>query len=199
MGNRGGIGSPTAYTMPGSHNVCHFGASSASLQWDVYDCSWNFVSSPVVPIHPTVPGFWLRALFAEPYPSAGDVVLALEENEPNAEGKWVTWFVRIPRASFDGTITPNFLDGVSYPSFTKTSIDSSSMGLTADGIVAYSYATQDYILFSFDDPDTLTTLHAGRIDDEKDSLRTSWSWSGGYSCVYDTRTKILSKVATWWN
>ena len=65
--------------------------------------------------------------------------------------------------------------------------------------MAYSYETQEYMLFTFAAPDKPTTLRVGNLEGDQKDQRTSWSWSGGYSCVYDPRTRTLSKVAQWWN
>ena len=198
VGNRGGVGDRAFQAGPGMANIAQVGTSGKNLNWNSYDCTWNLVSGPFVQIRTAGPDLYLRAVLAEPYPATGDVVLVLEENLSDPS---TSYFVRVPRVDFSGGLDPFFLDLPfdNYPTFTKTNIEPRSLGITEDGIVAYSYETQEYMLFTFAAPDKPTTLRVGNLEGDQKDQRASWSWSGGYSCVYDPRTRTLSKVAQWWN
>jgi len=194
MADAGGFHNPGFPLASPGNNLVNMSAAGSTLSWHNYQSCWMDSTSWSTSITYAAINLELRAVLSEPYPSITDVFLVFAENSTDT-----VHFVRVPRNDFNGTLPAFFMDRPEYPSFAKEEIDTDSIGYTSGGIVAYSYQSQDYILFTFSEPDKLTSLHVGNIDDEKDSQRTSWSWSGGYSCVYDTRTKTLYKVAKWWN
>lgn len=194
MATNGGFYDPGFPLASAGNNLVNLQAVGNQLQWHNYQCCWLDAGGWVQTITAAGTNFNLRAVLTEPYPAMTDVILVLAENDTDT-----LRFVRVPRNDFNGGLPANFMDLPAYPSFAKSQVDSGSIGYTSSGIVAYTYKTQDYILFTFSEPDKLTSLHVGNIDNEKDSQRTAWSWSGGYSCVWDTRTKTLYKVAKWWN
>jgi hypothetical protein len=194
MADAGGFYDPGFPLTTAGNNLVNMNAVGNTLQWHTYQCCWLDVGPGSRTITAASINFELRTVLSEPYPAMTDVILVLSERDSDR-----TRFVRVPRNDFNGALPANFMDLPAYPSFTKEHIHTDTIGYTTSGIVAYSYETQDYTLFTFNEPENLTTLHVGNIDDEKDNQRTAWSWSGGYSCVWDTRTKTLYKVAKWWN
>ena len=82
---------------------------------------------------------------------------------------------------------------------TMENVNGGRLGFTSDGIVAYEYDTQDWTLTPLGSTVASQRLHVGRMDGEGDDVRIGWSYSGGYSCVYTPRTRVLSKVVKWWN
>jgi hypothetical protein len=191
---RGGLSGSGFPVNVAGENIVNLSASGTTLSWDRYQASWCTLGSGSCQITAASVQLEVRGVLCEPYPAMTDVILVLGENSSDT-----THFVRVPRSAFVSGLPDGFMGLPAYPSFTKPHIDTGVLGYTTSGIVAYSYDTQDCILFTFSEPDKLTSLHVGNIDDQKSSQRTSWSWSGGYSCVYDSRTKTLSKVAKWWN
>jgi hypothetical protein len=180
-------------------NVANMGSSGLNLTWDSYDSSWASPVSESKPIRANGRNLWLREVFADPNPAAATVLLAFEENPDSTTGTSTTYFVRVPRKEFDGSLHENFLDRpLDYPSITKVAVDSSNMGYTSDGIVAYQYTSQSWTMFPFDAPNLVQQLYVGNGEDDRANQRTSWSYSGGYACVYDKRSRTLSKVAKWW-
>ncbi len=180
-------------------NVANMDSSGLTLKWDRYDSSWASPVSESKPIRATGRNLWLREVFADPNPAAATVLLAFEENPDSTTGTPTTYFVRVPRHEFDGSLHENFLDRpLDYPSITKVAVDSSNMGYTSDGIVAYHYTSQSWTMFPFDAPNVVQQLYIGNAEDDRANQRASWSYSGGYACVYDKRSRTLSKVAKWW-
>lgn len=197
LGNRGGLNNFQFSTGLSMGNACHFSASGPTLNWDQYDCSWNFQYSYSQQFSTSGRELRLRDVCVQPYPATSAVTLVLEENDVDSS---TSIFVRVPRNQFSGGLLPNFLDDdVSYPRFTRTNISMENLGFTADGIVAYEYETGDWTLTPPGSTVVSQRLHVGRMDGEGGDTRIGWSYSGGYSCVYDPRTRALSKVAKWWN
>jgi hypothetical protein len=181
------------------YNVANMGSSGLNLEWYTYDCSWAWPTFISRRIRPSDRNVWLRDVFADPNPATATVILAFEENKDSTTDTSTTYFVRLPRQEFDGRLLDNFLDdGLRYPSTTKTDLEGSHMGYTTDGIVAYEYKSQSWIMFPFDAPNVVQSMGVGNISDDLENQRVAWSYSGGYACVYDKRSRTLSKVAKWW-
>jgi hypothetical protein len=202
VGIAGGLGGLYSWGFPispsGDH-VANMGSSLLTLTWERYMPCWLAQGPGNCQIRSTGRTLWLRDVFADPNPATTTVILAFEEGKDPAADTTTTYFVRVPRAQFAGSPAPNFLeDRVNYPSTTKTDLESSHMGYTADGIVAYEHSSQSWTMFPFDAPGAVQQLYVGNISDDLENQRVSWSFSGGYSCVYDRRTRTLSKVAKWW-
>jgi hypothetical protein len=181
------------------YNVATMGSSGLNLDWYVYDSGWHSPALESKRIRASDRNVWLRDVFADPNPTTTTVILAFEENKDTTTDTSTTYFVRVPRQEFDGSLHDNFLDdGLHYPSTPKTDLESSHMGYTSDGIVAYEYKSQSWITFPFDAPNVVQSTYVGKIEDDLDNQRVAWSYSGGYACVYDKRSRTLSKVAKWW-
>lgn len=197
MGGLYGWGFPLS---PSGYNLANMDSSGLALNWSGYDCGWTSLGSFSRQIRASARPLWLRAVFADPNPSIATVILALQENEDSMTDTSTTYFVQVPRIEFNGSLPGNFLDDtLNYPSSTKTDLESSHMGYSDDGIVAYDQTSQSWIIFPFDAPNAVQSTRVGDISDDLDDLRIAWSYSGGYSCVYDRRSRTLSKVAKWWN
>jgi len=184
---------------PSGDNVANMDSSGLAFTWDRYTFDWALPVSESKPIRSTGRNLWLRAVFADPNPATANVILAFEENKNSTTDTSTTYFVRVPRSQFNGGLANNFLDdALNYPSTTKTDLESSHMGCTADGIVAYEHSSQSWIIFPFEAPNVVQSMRVGEISDDLDNQRVAWSYSGGYACVYDKRSRTLSKVAKWW-
>lgn len=180
-------------------NIAHIRSPGLTLEWRRYDSDWTSSVSFSKPIRTSGRNLWLRSVFADPNPAATTVILAFQEDGDSATNTSTTYFVRVPRSKFNGTLDDNFLDlPLSYLITTKTDLAGSLMGYTADGIVAYAHSSQSWVMFPFDAPNVVQSMHVGNLEDDLQNQRVSWSYSGGYSCVYDKRTRTLSKVAKWW-
>jgi hypothetical protein len=190
LGGLYGRGLPLA---PGGENVADFSTSGSPtfLDWRQYDCSWGSPMPYSRQIRSSGPNLWLRDVLADPSPSSPNAIFVLEEEGSNA-----TYFVRVLRVTLNGTLPNLFME--IYPSITKSHIDTSHLGFTSDGIVAFEYETQDWTMFPFNAPTSAQRLHTGNIDDALSSQRMSWSYSGGFSAVYDARSRTLTKMANWW-
>jgi len=202
-GPAGGLGGLYSWGFPtttAGDNIVNLGSSGLTLDWRRYNSGWNDLGlSPSCHIRSSGRNLQLRDVFAAPNPMATTVILAFEEDKDPTTETSTTYFVRVPRAQFAGSPANNFLEHqVNYPSITKVDVDSANMGYTSDGIVAYEYSSQSWVMFPFDAPNVVQSLYVGNIEHERDNQRVSWSYSGGYSCVYDRRTRSLSKVAKWW-
>lgn len=203
IGVAGGLGGLYEWGFPmaaAGGNIANVGSSGLTLDWEGYNCSWTSMGSASKSIRASARYIWLRAVFAGPDPATTTAILAFEESDDSATDTSTTFFVRVPKSRFDGTLDDNFLDlPMIYPSTTKTDLEGSHMGYTDDGIVAYDQSSQSWIIFPFDAPNAVQSTRVGDISDDLDDLRIAWSYSGGYSCVYDMRSRTLSKVAKWWN
>lgn len=196
LGGLYGWGFPTAAS---GDNVANMGSSGLTLEWYGYDSCWTSLGSISKQIRATGRNLWLRNVLADPNPATTAVILAFEEDRDPATDTSTTYFVKVPRNRFNGSLPDYFLDdALNYPSTTKTDLESSHMGYTSDGIVAYEYSSQSWIMFPFDAPNVVQSMGVGDISDDLDNQRVSWSYSGGYACVYDKRSRTLSKVAKWW-
>jgi hypothetical protein len=202
VGRAGSLGGLYSWGFPmhaSGDNVANMRSSGLNLDWDRYDHVWLSPAPGSKSIRASTRYLWLREVFADPNPAATTVILAFEENKDTTTDTSTTYFVRVPRQEFDGSLRDNFLDdGLHYPSTPKTDLDGSHMGYTDDGIVAYEYKSQSWIMFPFDAPNVVQSMGVGNISDDLDNQRVAWSYSGGYACVYDKRSRTLSKVAKWW-
>lgn len=196
LGGLYGWGFPTAAS---GDNVANMGSSGLTLDWYGYDSCWTSLGSISKQIRATGRNVWLRNVLADPNPATTAVILAFEEDRDPATDTSTTYFVKVPRNRFNGSLPDYFLDdALNYPRTTKTDLESSHMGCTADGIVAYEHSSQSWIIFPFEAPNVVQSMGVGNISDDLDNQRVAWSYSGGYACVYDRRSRTLSKVATWW-
>lgn len=198
IGNTVSLGSLRDRGIPlavGGENAANFETTGGlTLHWWRYDSFWGSQTEFWRQIRSSTPNLWLRDVLADPSPSSLIAILVLEE-----EGDGATYFVRVPKVMLNGTLPDLFMDDtLFYPSITKPHIDTSHLGFTSDGIVAFEYETQDWTMFPFNAPTSVQRLHAGNIDDALHNQRMSWSYSGGFSAVYDTRSRTLTKVANWW-
>lgn len=199
LGSTASLGSLRDRGIPlaaGGQNVANFETTGGlTLHWWSYDSSWGSQTEYWRQIRTSTPNLWLRDVLADPSPSSLIAILVLEEEDADA-----THFVRVPKLMLNGTLPDYFMDDILvYPSITWAEIDTSHLGFTSEGIVTYEYATGDWIKFPFAAPTSVQRLHAGNIDDALDNQRMSWSYSGGFSAVYDARSRTLTKMANWWN
>lgn len=203
LGNTGGMGGLNSWGFP----VVSFGGNTVNvrstglmLEWDRYLATWASAGPMSCNLRPTASSsLWLQNVLADPDPASTSVILVFSGDKDSASGDSLTHFVKVPRADFGGGMQPNFMDApLLYPTVTKTKVDGWRVGCTVDGIVAYDSQKQDYIKFAFDAPDTVERLHVGNTGDDRDTVKVAWSFSGGYTCAYDPRTRTLSKAANWW-
>jgi hypothetical protein len=198
-GSMGGLYSGGFPTTTGGDNIVELGSTGFFFSWRRYDFSWNDLGTFSRQIRSPSRNLWLRNVFADPNPATTTVILAFEENRDSTTDTSTTYFVRVPRSGFNGSLANNFMDDtLNYPSMSKTELESSHMGFTSDGIVAYDYTSQSWLMFPFDAPNVVQSMYVGNISNELDSQSIAWSYSGGYACVYDKRSRTLSKVAAWW-
>jgi hypothetical protein len=192
-----GWGFPTAAL---GDNVISLGSSGTKLRWDRYNSCWTLQASDEERfIRSNSRNLWLRNVLADSNPATAAVILAFEEDKDPATDTSTTYFVKVLRNRFNGSLPDYFLDdALNYPSTTKTDLESSHMGYTSDGIVAYEHSSQSWIIFPFEAPNVVQSMGVGDISDDLENQRFAWSYSGGYACVYDRRSRTLSKVAKWW-
>ncbi len=180
-------------------NIANMGSSGLTLNWKAFDCSWGSPVQKSWQIRASGRNLWLRDVFVEPDPMATDVILAFEEARDPATDTSTMYFVKVPKNGFAVIPPSDLMDGaLNYKSTTKVDLESSRMGSTRDGIVAYDHSSQSWIIFPFEAPDAGRSVRVGDISDDLDNQRVAWSYSGGYACVYDRRSRTLSKVAAWW-
>jgi hypothetical protein len=110
-------------------------------------------------------------------------------------GGGTDYFVQIPKSPDLETApaTPIFASG--YPTFSKDNLDSGTIAVTEDSIVAFDGSARSWIRFTPSDPDTVTSLYVGRRGSNE---RSAFSFSGGYYCIWDPQTRILTRYEDWW-
>jgi len=145
----------------------------------------------VRPIDSAHPQLWLSGAFTNPEDELGNTSLFVF----GESGTDTDWFVQIPKSP-DLEIAPAapiFSSG--YPTFSKDHLDSGSISVTVDGIVAYDGSARSWIRFTPSNPDTVASLYvANRGSNEK----SAFSFSGGYYCIWDPDRRILTRYEDWW-
>jgi hypothetical protein len=176
-------------------NIINVSSDGFNLQWDQYLSDWCCWSSPPsVRIRVSGNALYLQRVLAEPYDKFTPALLVFEEAKSLGDDPLVSYFVTFPR------MPPpvDFLGQPMYPFFKSKDIESKSIGMTSEGIVAYSYDTGDWMLLEPGTGKVLNSIHIGSWDDDG-RAETTWSYSGGFSVTYDSRSHVLTKAAKWWD
>jgi hypothetical protein len=135
----------------------------------------------------------LDGVFTDPEDELGNVSLfVFGDRSANSS---VEWFVQIPKSpDLEAPPSAPIFSGA-YPIFSKEELDSQSIAVTQDGIVAYQYDTQSWIRFTPSDPDTVTSLYSARSQSHQ---KSAFSFSGGWYGVWDPDTRTLVRYEDWW-
>ena len=171
-------------------------STTNSMSYSAYKQDWTAASIPTLtrtvrPVDPTQPGLWLNGVFTNPEDVLGNTCLFVfgEENSNT------THFVQVPKSpDLDMPPTPAIFSS-GYPTFSKSNLDSGSIAVTTDGIVAYDGSARSWIRFTATNPNGVTSLYVGERNRNE---KTAFSFSGGYYCVWDPVTRVLTRYENWW-
>jgi hypothetical protein len=133
----------------------------------------------------------LDGVFTNPEDELGNAcVFAFADHSAGTE-----WFVQVPKTPDVEQPPAAAIFGGAYPTFSKEDLDSRSIAVTMDGIVAFQYKTQSWIKFTPSDPDTVSSLYIGK---KGSNQLSAFSFSGGYYCIWDPDTRTLVRYEDWW-
>jgi hypothetical protein len=107
------------------------------------------------------------------------------------------YFLQVPKNPdlMNGFPGPALFDNPAYTSFSVPNLAESSVMVTLDGIIAYNQNTQSWVRFTPSAPGTVSSLH---VPTRKYYAPTAFSFSGGYYCVWDPDTEVLTRYEKWW-
>jgi hypothetical protein len=169
-----------------------------TLTYSPFDIGWFPVAPPPVnlpwlvrPLDASHGPLDLDGVFTNPEDELGNTSLfVFGDRNAGAE-----WFVQIPKSpDLEAPPTTPIFSGA-YPTFSKEELDSRSIAVTRDGIVAFQYSTQSWIKFTPAAPQTVTSLYVGRRGSHQQS---AFSFSGGWYCIWDPETRTLVRYEDWW-
>jgi hypothetical protein len=174
-----------------------FGTNSTTntLSYSGYKMDWTPGSIPthtrtIRSLDAAHPQLWLNGVFTNPEDDLGSTALFVF----GEQGSNTSYFVQIPKSDLDTSPTPAIFDS-GYPTFSKSSLDYGSVAVTTGGIVAFDGSTRSWIRFTQSDPNTVTSLYVGERNRNE---KISFSYSGGYYCVWDPVTRSLTRYEDWW-
>jgi len=172
--------------------------STNTLLYDGYLDDWSgftSLSRLVRPIDATHGQLFLDGVFTNPEDDVGlnnASLFAFREKDTDTEH-----FVQIPKSPDleDPSVITGDIFSSGYPTFSKSHLDSGSVAVTADSIVAYDENARAWIRFTPFSPDDVTSLYVGRRGSQE---KSAFSFSGGYYCIWDPDTRTLTRYEDWW-
>jgi len=168
--------------------------STNTLFYDGYTDVWTGptpLSRLVRPLDSAHGPLSLDGVFTNPEDDLGNVSLFVFRES----GANIDYFIQMPKSP-DVDVppaTPIFASG--YPTFSKENLEYGSISVTEDSIVAFDHDTGSWNRFTPSDPDTVRSLHVGRRSSNE---KAAFSFSGGYYCVWDPDTRVLTRYEDWW-
>jgi len=164
--------------------------SSGTMSFRQFANDWGSATSWSHPIGRTC---YLRDVFTDPEDDqVNTALLVFEDPSP---GKF--YFLSVPKDPdmTNGFAGPALFDNPAYSSFTMNNLDSFRLSVVSDGIVAYDHSSQSLIWFTAATASSPVSLH---LPNKSGSLSLAFSFSGGYYCVWDSASRILTRYEKWW-
>ena len=173
----------------------NFSAYNGTLTWDAYESDWSGVAHLSAPIGSS--SVEVEGVYANPEADTVNTAWIAFRQWSSTKAPSTTTFVRVP---MDGGLSTalaggDILTNTAYTSFTVSGVASGSLAMTSDSIVAMDESTKEWIRFTPDAPTNMQRISEGSRDP---SLRTAFSFSGSYYCVWDPRTETLTTYDKWW-
>jgi hypothetical protein len=167
-----------------------------TMTWNAYQDDWSptpptMFSRVIRAVDANHPRLWLSGAFTDPEDERGNASLfVFGESGTNTE-----YFVQVPKSPDLETppATPIFSSG--YPTFTKSNLDSGTIAVTSDSVVAFDGSARSWIRFTLAAPGTVTSLRVARRGSHE---RSAFSFSGGYYCIWDPDTRTVTRYEDWW-
>ncbi len=161
-----------------------------SLSYDQYDAAWVRTSVTKSVGRP----YQLHGVFTDPEDPAGNSALLVF-----GDGSNTTYFVQVPKdpdlSVSGGWPSTALFDTQTFVSFARSDLDTGSIAVTKTGIVAYDHRSQGWVRFLPTSPETVIGLPAANRSGE---LRSAFSYAGGYFCMYDPVSRVLTRYEDWW-
>jgi len=167
-----------------------------TMTYNAYLDDWSpdpptALSRIVRPVDQSNPPLRIDGVFTNPEDEAGNESLFVFGDS----GSSTEYFVRIPKSPDLETPPATAVFSSGYPTFTKGDLDSGSIAVTSDGVVAFDGSAGSWIRFTLSDPGKVTSLHIGRRGPHESS---AFSFSGGYYCIWDADTRTVTRYEDWW-
>ncbi len=126
--------------------------------------------------------------------SGGDVILALRRKESEAFG-----IVKIPASDFLSTGAVLSPISSNYPNMYVSGSASDLFGYSRYKMIRYQSDVGNFIRFDIDPADN-SELLLGTFHDWNAAREVSavYAMAGDYSYVFDRKTRIITKLVTWW-
>jgi hypothetical protein len=160
------------------------------MSWSAYAADWSTVSAMS---HPLGRQVQVVGAFTDSESDKHNVAF-LVFSDGNAN---TLLFMQLPKSPdlLNGFPGPPLFSNPAYPTFTKSGLSQENVFMTADSIVGFDQNSQSWVRFSPSSPDTVTKLYTGN---RKRSLKSAFSFAGGYYCTWDPDTRTLARYEKWW-
>jgi hypothetical protein len=166
------------------------------MSYKAFKADWTPSAVPILtrvvrPVDASHGQLSLDGVFTNPEDDHGNASLFVFRES----GGDTDYFIQVPKTPDVEAAPATPIFASNYPTISKRYLDSRSIAVTLDSIVAYDDSAASWIRFTPSAPDSVTSLYdSSRSGNEK----TAFSFSGGYYCVWDPDTRILTRYEDWW-
>jgi hypothetical protein len=160
------------------------------LHYTAYAGDW---STNISISHPVGRSYRLEGVFTDPEDATSNLAVLVFRDGPSS----TDYFLQVPKNPdmMNGFPGPALFDNTAYTSFSVPDLAEGSVMATVDGIIAYNQNTQCWVRFTPSSPGTVSSLH---VRNRKFDAQTAFSFSGGYYCIWDPDTEVLTRYEKWW-
>jgi hypothetical protein len=160
------------------------------LHYTAYAGDW---SSAISITHAVGRSYRLDGAFTDPEDPTGNLAILVFRDDPSS----TDYFLQVPKSPdlMNGFPGPALFDNTAYTSFSVPDLAEGSVMVTVDGIIAYNQRSRSWIRFTPSAPGTVSSL---QVPNRNPDALTAFSFSGGYYCVWDPDTEVLTRYEKWW-
>jgi hypothetical protein len=175
----------------------NFVVMSGNLAYTALAADFSAAIPRSCPLGPTGGSYSLQGVFTNPIDIQSNVALLVFGDDSSNNS--TSYFIQVPKDpdlvnAFSGI---PLIGNPAYAStsFTKNNLDSDSIAVTSDGIVAFDGNTRSWIWFTPSAPDAVKSLPVGN---RSSAQKSAFSFSNAFYCIWDPTTRVLTRYEKWW-
>ena len=161
---------------------------SGALSWTTYASDWSSSVPGSVALGRPVQ---LSGVFTDPQDASHNVAFFAFSDSSGTLS-----IIQVPK---DPDLVNSFPSGLwgnpSYPVVTKGGLQSGDVHMTQDSVIGFEGSSDSWVRFSPSNPTAESRLAVGN---RPSGQVTEFSFAGGYFCIWDPTTRMLTRAEDWW-